>query len=115
MGILDEAIRQHLDLKRQHGAAESELRKLEDEAFGPPSRPGEPGGEPTVTEAGVALGEPPAPEPPAMEHPTVQIPAEAAPAEPAEPPSPAAEAPAEAPPEIEEPPPEPEPPVEEPP
>ncbi len=42
MGILDDAIRQHLDLKRQHGAAESELKQLEDEAFGPPSRPGEP-------------------------------------------------------------------------
>ena len=40
MGILDDAIRQHLDLKRQHGAAESELKHLEDEAFGPPSRPG---------------------------------------------------------------------------
>ena len=42
MGILDDAIRQHLDLKRQHGATESELKQLEDEAFGPPSRPGEP-------------------------------------------------------------------------
>ena len=42
MGIFDDAIRQHLDLKRQHGAAESELKHLEDEAFGPPSRPGEP-------------------------------------------------------------------------
>ena len=42
MGILDDAIRQHLDLKRQRGATESELKQLEDEAFGPPSRPGEP-------------------------------------------------------------------------
>jgi hypothetical protein len=42
MGILDDAIRQHLDLKRQRGATESELKELEDEAFGPPSRPGEP-------------------------------------------------------------------------
>ena len=40
MSILDEAIREHLDLKRQHGADDSELRKLEDEAFGPPARPG---------------------------------------------------------------------------
>ena len=40
MGILDEAIREHLDLKRQHGAGDSELRELEDEAFGPPARPG---------------------------------------------------------------------------
>ena len=42
MGILDDAIREHLDLKRSHGATDSELRRLEDEAFGPPSRPGEP-------------------------------------------------------------------------
>jgi hypothetical protein len=39
MSILDDAIREHLELKRQHGADESELKKLEDEAFGPPSRP----------------------------------------------------------------------------
>jgi hypothetical protein len=41
MGILDEAIREHLELKRQHGAADSELKQLEDEAFGPPGRPGD--------------------------------------------------------------------------
>src|SRR4029453_14597053 len=42
MGILDEAIREHLELKRQHGAGDNELRELEDQAFGPPARPGEP-------------------------------------------------------------------------
>jgi hypothetical protein len=42
MGILDEAIRAHLDLKRRQGAADEELKRLEDEAFGPPTRPGEP-------------------------------------------------------------------------
>ena len=42
MGILDDAIREHLDLKRQHGADDSEVKQLEDEAFGPPTRPGEP-------------------------------------------------------------------------
>jgi hypothetical protein len=42
MGILDEAIREHLDLKRRQGAGEDELSRLEDEAFGPPSRPGDP-------------------------------------------------------------------------
>ncbi|HEY1356168.1 MAG TPA: hypothetical protein VGF09_07615 [Solirubrobacterales bacterium] len=41
MGILDEAIREHLELKRQHGAEQTELEKLEDEAFGAPGRPGE--------------------------------------------------------------------------
>jgi hypothetical protein len=40
MGILDEAIREHLELKRQHGADDSELKQLEDDAFGPPQRPG---------------------------------------------------------------------------
>jgi hypothetical protein len=42
MGIFDDAIRQHLDLKRRQGADEDELQQLEDEAFGPPARPGEP-------------------------------------------------------------------------
>ena len=41
MGILDEAIREHLELKRQHGAGESELKQLEDEAFGQAERPGD--------------------------------------------------------------------------
>jgi hypothetical protein len=42
MGILDDAIKEHLELKRQHGADDDELKKLEDEAFGAPERPGEP-------------------------------------------------------------------------
>jgi hypothetical protein len=41
MSILDDAIREHLELKRAHGADEAELKRLEDEAFGPPGRPGE--------------------------------------------------------------------------
>src|SRR5664279_437981 len=39
MSILDDAIREHLELKRAHGADDAELKKLEDEAFGPPGRP----------------------------------------------------------------------------
>jgi hypothetical protein len=42
MSILDDAIREHLELKRAHGADEAEVKKLEDEAFGPPARPEEP-------------------------------------------------------------------------
>src|SRR5689334_20745951 len=42
MSILDDAIREHLELKRAHGADDAELKRLEDEAFGPPSRPEEP-------------------------------------------------------------------------
>ena len=34
MGILDDAIREHLDLKRKHGARDSEIREIEDEALG---------------------------------------------------------------------------------
>jgi hypothetical protein len=41
MGILDDAIRDHLELKRKGGAREADLRRLESEAFGPPSRPGD--------------------------------------------------------------------------
>jgi len=40
MGILDEAIREHLELKRAHGAGDDELKQLEDEAFGQAERPG---------------------------------------------------------------------------
>ena len=43
MGILDDAIRQHLELKRQHGAEDEDLERLEQEAFGPAARPGDPG------------------------------------------------------------------------
>jgi hypothetical protein len=42
MSILDDAIREHLELKRAHGADEAELKRLEDEAFGPSGRPEEP-------------------------------------------------------------------------
>jgi hypothetical protein len=42
MSILDDAIREHLELKRAHGADDVELKKLEDEAFGPAQRPDEP-------------------------------------------------------------------------
>src|SRR4051794_16548662 len=36
MGILDDAIREHLDLKRSHGANEDEIRRKEAEVFGQP-------------------------------------------------------------------------------
>lgn len=41
MGILDDAIREHLELKRQHGAEPGDLARLEKEAFGPSTRPGD--------------------------------------------------------------------------
>jgi hypothetical protein len=46
MGILDDAIKEHLELKRQHGADASELKQLEDEAFGAAERPGGEGSPP---------------------------------------------------------------------
>src|SRR3954454_4223822 len=38
MGVLDDAIKEHLELKRKHGAAEEELQRQEEEALGPPRR-----------------------------------------------------------------------------
>jgi len=38
MGTLDDAIREHLELKKRSGAPDDEVRRLEDEAFGPVRR-----------------------------------------------------------------------------
>ena len=38
MGVLEDAIREHLELKRQHGASEQELTQEEEEALGPARR-----------------------------------------------------------------------------
>jgi hypothetical protein len=66
MGILDDAIKEHLELKRQHGADDSELKQLEDEAFGAAERPGSEGSAPDpaseaptqfMTQPGVDEGE----------------------------------------------------------
>src|SRR5829696_3029027 len=42
MGVLEDAIREHLELRRRHGAAEDELRHQETEALGPARREEEP-------------------------------------------------------------------------
>lgn len=66
MGILDEAIREHLELKRQHGAEESELKQLEDEAFGQAERPGGEAASEAMAEAPTEfMAQPDAPEEPA--------------------------------------------------
>jgi hypothetical protein len=96
MGILDDAIRQHLDLKRRLGAEEDELKRLESEAFGPPSRPGDP--DFPDTGEGEALGgegvaAPPAPEADGVETPLASDP----PAQPVQPPPEATEPPADQP------------------
>src|SRR3954465_12680379 len=38
MGALDDAIREHLELKRRHGASEDEIKQAEAEALGPARR-----------------------------------------------------------------------------
>ena len=38
MGLLDDAIREHLELKRRRGADADEVTRLEQEALGPPQR-----------------------------------------------------------------------------
>ena len=38
MGVLDDAIREHIELKRKHGANPSELDRQEHEALGPARR-----------------------------------------------------------------------------
>jgi hypothetical protein len=59
MGLLDDAIREHLDLKRRRGADPADVARLEQEALGPVRR------EPAPAEA---VAEPAAPDPHADEH-----------------------------------------------
>jgi hypothetical protein len=51
MGALDDAIREHLELKRRHGASEQEIQQAESEALGPARR--DTTAEPFVDEAGM--------------------------------------------------------------
>ena len=51
MGALDDAIREHLELKRQHGASEEEILQAEAEALGPARR--DPTAEPFADDAGM--------------------------------------------------------------
>src|SRR5882724_11859299 len=72
MGLLDEAIKDHLELKRRHGADPSEVARQEHEALGPARR--EPVAEaplidePILDDEVAAVEEPlAAPEPPLVE------------------------------------------------
>jgi hypothetical protein len=53
MGLLDDAIREHLELKRQHGADAEEVARQEREALGPSRRT-----EPEPVEAAAVPAEP---------------------------------------------------------
>jgi hypothetical protein len=84
MGVLDDAIREHLELKRQHGVPEEELQRQEEEALGParrdvaPADTGDGGAaaEPELHDQETMLQEPePEPEP-APATPTEEAPAE---------------------------------------
>jgi len=83
MGLLDDAIREHLELKRRHGANPTEIADLEREAFGPARRAPEPLAVPDeapVPEPGVpaADAEPEVLEPPVAEAPVIDEPEPAA-------------------------------------
>jgi hypothetical protein len=96
MGILDEAIREHLELKRAHGAGDSELKQLEDEAFGQAERPGDEGAHDPAAEAPTEFMTQPetAEEPAARREPTITD-LQEPPPPPTEDPVPVDEAPAE--------------------
>jgi hypothetical protein len=112
MGVFEDAIRDHLQLKRKHGADEEEVRRQEAEALGPARREPPPPHEAPVPEGEPAVAAPGPGEPGAEVHDqatelldreTEDWPAEeiAAEAKPAEPPEPALGEAAPAPPEPE--------------
>ncbi len=59
MGVLDDAIREHIELKRRHGVSETDLERQEQEALGPARREASAAAEPA--------GEEPVAEPPGMD------------------------------------------------
>jgi hypothetical protein len=70
MGLLDDAIKEHLELKRRHGADPGEVARLENEALGPARRDPTPTAvdepdvdEPVAAEAAPEVVPPPAPGP----------------------------------------------------
>jgi hypothetical protein len=72
MGVLEDAIREHLDLKRRHGASDEELNEQEAEALGP-ARRDLPEGEVEPAEEVPVAPEHVEPEPvPVEEHPAVE-------------------------------------------
>ena len=89
MGVLDDAIREHLELKRRHGASDAELTRQESEALGPARRDPAPAAaepaEQVQPEQPVPAAAEPAPEPepePAADLADAEEPAAVAPAAP---------------------------------
>jgi hypothetical protein len=56
MGLLDDAIREHLELKRRHGADPSEVERQEHEALGPARRSAAPATETAYAEDDLPAG-----------------------------------------------------------
>jgi hypothetical protein len=56
MGLLDDAIREHLELKRRHGADPSEVERQEQEALGPARRGAVPAADAEVDAGAVSVG-----------------------------------------------------------
>ena len=87
MGLLDDAIREHLELKRRRGADAEEVTRLEQEALGPPQRgefagapaAAEPAAEPPASESDAAPAAPAEPAPETADHPVVEPEPEAEP------------------------------------
>jgi hypothetical protein len=68
MGLLDDAIREHLELKRKHGASDEEISHAEQEALAPARRDVSPGaGLPPLESVPGEAVEPPPPPPPGEE------------------------------------------------
>ncbi len=62
MGLLDDAIREHLDLKRRHGTSEEEVQRLAQEALTPPQQAGRYAPSPQAADSAQAVqGESPVP------------------------------------------------------
>jgi hypothetical protein len=57
MGLLDDAIREHLDLKRRRGADPTEIERAEREALGPVRRGPEPAADEELAHAGSPLAQ----------------------------------------------------------
>src|SRR3954462_5720684 len=85
MGLLDDAIREHLELKRKHGADPEDVARQEQEALGPgqrnefaqPAAEAEPAPDPEDEPAAIAASELPEGEPGIPEEPTAEHPAAA--------------------------------------
>jgi hypothetical protein len=88
MGLLDDAIREHLELKKRHGADPTEIADLERDAFGPARRAPEPLEVPAdgevASELSEAVGEPAEVVPPEVVPPEEPVASAAVPEAPAD-------------------------------